>query len=116
MPLPTRCCSGIRHCHPELPAMARVYGTASRTAVVWVASALSLNSQCDQSVNPTPRVLPINRPRNPVQSMNRSPSMTSPRSSLSEEMKPSPSVATSTILPSTRLQPWRSLKPRRKRA
>ena len=30
MPLPTRCCSGMRHCQPASRAIERVYGHGSR--------------------------------------------------------------------------------------
>jgi hypothetical protein len=88
MPLPTRFCSGMRHCQPQSWAIERVSGRAGPIDSVCTAIALSLNSQCDQSSYSTPRVWPSSSERKPVQSMNRSPSMRLPESSSRAAMSP----------------------------
>ncbi|MNV49981.1 hypothetical protein D3C71_1419610 [compost metagenome] len=116
-PQPTRCCSAICHRHPASWAMARVYGTGGATDSVCTATARSLGNHSCQSSYPVCRVCSVSRPRKPVQSMNRSPSMTCPSSSTRDATAPSSGCClTSRIFPSTRRRPWASALRRRNRA
>ena len=49
-PLPTRCCSGMRHCQPASRAVERVYGVSGVVRTQGTATARSQGSQWVQSV------------------------------------------------------------------
>ena len=49
MPLPIRCCSGMRHCQPALRAVDRVYGVSGLTDSHGTAMARLQGSQWVQS-------------------------------------------------------------------
>ncbi len=86
--------------------MARTYSAAGPAFSVCTGTALSQGSQCDQSSYPECRVCSIRSPRKPVQSMNRSPSTTSPEAIARDSMKPDSAFwLTPVILPSTRRTP-----------
>src|ERR1700739_3695027 len=107
----------MRHIHPALAAVARVYGVKPDGRVHGTAQARSHGSQCDQSSHGTPSSPPTSSERNPLQSMKKSPEILTPDSSPSSAPRPlSPSRRPALAFPSTRLTPRDSAKRRRNAA
>src|SRR6185503_243557 len=64
-PLPMRFCNGMRHCHPAVCAVARVYGSSGPELSQGTATARSQGSQCVQSSYPVCIVFSATRPYTP---------------------------------------------------
>ena len=87
-PLPMRCWSGIRHCQPAFRAITRVSGIKGSTRAQGTATARSQRSHSDQGSNPASSSCSINNPRNPEQSMKRSPSTRAPLARMTAATSP----------------------------